>query len=120
MEVAHELVAGCRDGRVDENLDKIYAVDAVSVEAGGFTDSTERARHGLDAIREKHAWFDSAYETLEQEVSAPYPHGSDRFAVVFTVKMRNRETDETSNTSEVAIYYVSDGKITREEFFYAV
>ena len=33
QDVARELVAGCREGRETENLDKLYAPDAVSVEA---------------------------------------------------------------------------------------
>ena len=32
-QIAEELVAGCREGRAKENLDKLYAADAVSVEA---------------------------------------------------------------------------------------
>ena len=31
-EIADELVAGCREERTRENLDKLYAADAVSVE----------------------------------------------------------------------------------------
>ncbi len=32
-EIAEELVAGCRENRAKENLGRLYAEDAVSVEA---------------------------------------------------------------------------------------
>lgn len=118
MEIANELVAGCREGREDANIDRLYAPDAVSVEPGGFSESSDRERHGIAAIREKHAWFAQAFEVVSQEVSDPMPHGDDRFAVIFKVTMRNRETGEEFGEPEVAVYHVSAGKIVREEFFY--
>ena len=117
MDIANQLVAACREGREAELLDTIYAPDAVSVEAADFSGNGREA-HGLDAIRGKHAWFYGAFEVLEQKVSDPYPHGDDRFAVTFHIKTRNKETGEVAEASEVAVYHVADGKITREEFFY--
>ena len=117
MEVANELVAGCREGRELENLDKIYSPTAVSVEAADFS-GNGRETAGIEGIRGKHAWFDSAFEVLEQEVSDPFPHGEDRFAVTFRVKTKSKENGEVSDMSEIAVYHVADGKITREEFFY--
>jgi ketosteroid isomerase-like protein len=116
-EIAAALVAGCREGREAGNLGKLYAEDAVSVEAADFSGMGREAQ-GRDAIRAKHAWFDGAMEILDGTVSDPYPHGEDRFAVIFEMKGRDRTTGEVTDMREVAVYHVKDGKIVREEFFY--
>ena len=115
-EIADELVAGCREARETANLDVLYAPDAVSVEAVDMGDGRET--HGVDAIKGKHAWFNSAFEVLEHTASDPMPHGDDRFAVIFTAKTRSRETGAVDDMREVGVYHVADGKIVREEFFY--
>ena len=107
-EIGNELVAGCREGREVANLEKLYAPDAVSVEASDPT--------GMG----KHAWWESAFEVLEGDVSDPYPHGDDRFAVRFRMKAKSKETGEVSEMDEIAVYHVADGRIMREEFFYTM
>ena len=116
MDVANELVAGCREGRETANLDTLYAADAVSVEAADFGQGRET--HGIEGIRGKHAWFNETFEVLEHGESDPMPHGDDRFAVIFTAKTRNRETGAVEDMKEVGLYHVDGGKIVREEFFY--
>ncbi|UWQ17990.1 nuclear transport factor 2 family protein [Jannaschia sp. M317] len=116
LDLANELVAGCRDGREKENLSRLYAADAVSVEAMDMGNGRETV--GIDGIRGKHDWFDAAFEVLESTISDPMPHGEDRFGVIFEVKTRNRETGAVDEMKEIAVYHVADGKIVREEFFY--
>ena len=115
-ETAQALVDGCRAGKERENLDKLYAPDAVSVEAVDY--GTGRTVAGLDGIKAKHDWFETAMEVLSQKVTGPLPHAEDAFAVIFDVNMKDRASGEVTENTEVAIYHVSDGKITREEFFY--
>ena len=102
-----------------ENLDKLYAPDAASVEAADPM-GMGREVHGLDAIKGKHVWWDNTFEVTGGEISDPYPHGDDKFAVRFQVDTRHKETGEESSMDEIAIYHVADGKIVREEFFYPV
>ena len=116
MEIANELVAGCRETRELANLDKLYAPDAVSVEAADMGNGRETV--GVEGIKEKHAWFDSMFEMLGGTVGGPFPHGDDRFAVTFKMDAKNKETGEVSVMEEVAVYHVANGKIVREEFFY--
>lgn len=116
-EIAGELVAGCREGRAKANLDKLYAEDAVSVEAADPM-GMGREIKGLAGIKGKHEWWESAFEALDGFVSDPFPHGDDRFAVIFRIKTKNRQTGEVSEMEEVAVYHVDGGKIVREEFFY--
>ena len=114
-EIAEALVAGCRTGREVENLDKLYAPDAISVE--GADHGNDRETKGLDGIKGKHAWWDSAMEVTRQDVSDPMLHGDDRFAVIFDVAAREKESGQEIAMKEVAIYHVAGGKIIREEFF---
>ncbi|QFU08373.1 SnoaL-like domain protein [Rhodobacteraceae bacterium THAF1] len=115
QDIATQLVEGCRTGAETENLSKLYAQDAVSVEATDY--GTGRETHGLEGIRGKHAWWEQTFETLEQVVSDPFLHGEDRFAVTFDVKAKNKEDGSIMPVKEVAVYHVADGKIVREEFF---
>lgn len=117
--IADELVAGCREGREVENLDKLYSQDAVSVEAIDMS-GNGRQTVGLDGIRGKHAWWDATFETLEAKVSDPMLHGEDRFGITFDVRTRNKETGAEDQMNEIAIYHVAGGQIVREEFFYAL
>ncbi len=116
-EIADELVAGCREDRAKENLTKIYAPDAVSVEAQDM-EGMGRETHGVEGIRGKHEWWEGAHEVSGASVSDPYIHGDDRFAVIFEVQGKVKDTGETFDMKEVGIYHVADGKIVREEFFY--
>jgi ketosteroid isomerase-like protein len=116
MEIAKELVAGCREGREVENLDKLYAVDAVSVEAADMGNGREVT--GVEAIKGKHAWWNDNHTVHGGSVDGPFPHGEDRFAVIFEMEATNKESGQRFQMKEVAIYHVADGKIVREEFFY--
>jgi ketosteroid isomerase-like protein len=117
-EIANELVAGCREGRETANLDKLYAPDAVSVEAadmGGGTTVT-----GVAAIKGKHDWWAAAHEIHHVGVEGPFTHGDGAFAVVFDIDVTNRDSGQRITAKEVGVYHVKDAKIVREEFFYSV
>jgi ketosteroid isomerase-like protein len=113
-EIAKVLVDGCRAGRETENLDRLYAPDAVSVEAQD--NGNGRVAAGVEAIRAKHAWWEENTTVHSSEVEGPFPHGDDRFAVIF--RMDVTMFGERRRVVEVAVYTVADGRIVREEFFY--
>jgi ketosteroid isomerase-like protein len=115
-EIADALVEGCRTGKEAENLGKLYAEDAVSVEAADMGQGRETA--GLDGIRGKHAWWDEAMEMTGGTVSDPMLHGEDRFAVIFEASGREKATGKTFEMKEIGVYHVKGGKIVREEFYY--
>lgn len=116
--IANELVAGCREGREGENLGKLYAPDAVSVEAADMGQGREV--QGVDAIKGKHEWWNSTTEVTSASVSDPMLHGEDRFAVIFEVAGRDKESGKAFEMKEVGVYHVADGRIVREEFFYSM
>ncbi|WP_306116663.1 MULTISPECIES: nuclear transport factor 2 family protein [unclassified Roseovarius] len=117
-EIAQELVAGCREDRQRANLEKLYAPDAVSVEAADLGQGREAK--GVEAIKAKHDWWESTMEVAEAHVSDPMPHGEDRFAVIFRMTAGEKGSGQMMDMEEVALYTVADGKIVREEFFYAM
>lgn len=116
QEIAKELVAGCRENRAKANLEKLYAPDAVSVEAVEMEHGREA--RGIEAIHAKHEWWESTMEVEEAHVSDPMPHGEDRFAVIFRMRAGEKGSGQMMDMEEVGLYTVADGKIVREEFFY--
>lgn len=119
-DVANKLVRYCRTHDETECLDRLYAQDAVSVEAMAMAGSENAETAGLDRIREKHAWWTNAMEVHSSTVDGPYLHGHDRFGVIFEFNATNRQTGERMEMKELAIYTVTKGKIVREEFFYTI
>ena len=115
-EIAHALVAGCRDGRAKENLDVLYAPDAVSVEAADMGNGRET--HGLAGIHGKHEWWETTQIVHSSTVEGPFLHGDTSFAVIFDMDAEDKASGRRDKFHEVAIYHVENGKIVREEFFY--
>ena len=115
-DVANELVTGCRENRAKENLHKLYAPDAQSVEAADMGNG--RTVTGIAAIEGKHDWWENSMTVHSQKVSGPFMHGEDRFAVFFDVDYTEKASGTRGQMQEVGIYQVADGKIVREEFFY--
>jgi len=76
QEIAHDLVALCKQGKFDEAGEKYWADDVVSVEAMG--DMAES--HGKQAARAKGEWWAGAHDVHGVEVEGPYVNG-DEFAV---------------------------------------
>jgi ketosteroid isomerase-like protein len=117
-QIAEDYVAAVKEGRFLEVIENLYAEDAVSVEAVAMPGS-ERTTKGLEALRAKSQWFDTQNKINSHEVRGPWPHGEDKFAVHMTFDMTHLESGQRRTTDEIAVLTVADGKITREEFFYA-
>ncbi|MEM6440995.1 MAG: SnoaL-like domain-containing protein [Pseudomonadota bacterium] len=118
-QVAEKLVALCKAGQDAEAL-LLYRDDAVSVEAALAPGMDSRETHGLEGLRGKHAWWEENFEVHGAEVEGPFPHGEDRFGVIFSVDSTHKASGQRSAMKELAVYHVDDaGKIFREEFFYA-
>jgi hypothetical protein len=116
LEVGNRYVALCRDGKYDECIDRLFADDALSVEAFAPPGS-DRTSQGLGAIHAKgRAWADS-HIVHNVEVNGPYPHG-DRFAVRFFFDVTDKPSQKRMRMDEIALFTVENDKITREEFFY--
>ena len=118
LEIGKKYVALCKEGKYSEILDELFAKDAVSVEAGA-PPGQERTAKGLEAIRAKGEWWGANHTVHKAEVSGPYPH-DDRFAVRFVYDITHKPSSRRFTMDEVGLFTVSHGKITKEEFFYAM
>jgi hypothetical protein len=114
---AEKLVARCREGSEAAGFEEYYHADVVSVEAMAGPDGRET--RGLDGLRGKHAWWGANYTYHGGSVEGPFPHGDDRFAVIFEMDVTEKASGERSQMREVAVYHTDPGgRIVREEFFY--
>lgn len=117
-DIAQAVKTANEQETVGDLLNTLYADDCVSVEATAMPGMDSAEAVGLEAIRAKHAWWESAMEYVSGTVEGPHLHGDDRFALIFKSVMREKGSDTDIPMEEVAIYTVKDGKIAREEFFY--
>jgi ketosteroid isomerase-like protein len=116
MEIATQLAELCRQGKNMDALNTLFAEDVVSVEAGA-PPGMERAAHGLAALKGKSEWWFNNHEIHSHSVTGPWPH-DDRFVIGFQYDITHKPSGQRMKMDEVGLYYVRDGKIVREEFFY--
>jgi len=117
LDVAQQYVALCKQGKNEECLDKLFAKEAVSVEAMSPPGGEPRIASGLDAIRAKGKSWGENNTVHKAEVAGPYPN-EERLAVRFTYDITNKPSCQRMAMDEIGLFTVKDGKITREEFFY--
>jgi ketosteroid isomerase-like protein len=115
QELAHDLVALCREGKFDEAGEKYWADDVLSVEPMG--DNAES--RGKAAAKAKGDWWAGAHEVHGVTVEGPYVHG-DEFAVRFTMDITQKDSGQRLTMDEVGLYKVEGGKIAEERFFYSM
>ncbi|NRA63918.1 MAG: nuclear transport factor 2 family protein [Pseudobacteriovorax sp.] len=112
LSIGEKLVGYCKEGKEDICLKELYAENAHSIEPDGTT------AKNIDEIRGKHQWWAENFEVHSGQVTGPFPHG-DRFAVIFDMDTTNKQSQQRSQMKEVGLYTVEQGKIVKEEFFYA-
>jgi hypothetical protein len=115
QEIASRLVTLCRDGKVEEAKEELFAPDIVSIEPreGILPKETK----GMDAIRKKAALFVSMVEGFfDDTISDPIVAG-DYFSISWTSDLKMKGAPRQINT-ELCVYKTSGGKIVSEQFFY--
>jgi hypothetical protein len=117
LEVGKQLVELCKQGKNDEATERLYGQDIVSVEAGAMPGMSAEAR-GLQAVIAKGKWWSENHEVHSGVVEGPFPNG-DRFIVRFSYDVTHKPSSKRIQMDEMALYTGKDGKIVREEFFYA-
>ncbi len=118
LKVGNALVDANKSGEIEQLLAAHYSADVVSVEAAQG-EGMPRVAEGIDALKGKHAWWESTMEMHSSETEGPFFFAPDRFAVRFAMDATNRETGERMQAAEIGVYTVADGKIVREEFFWS-
>ena len=119
--VGEKLVALCKEGKNMEAIETLYSPEIVSIEAmeGGDMPSE---MSGIGAIKGKNEWWYANHEVHSGSVEGPFPH-RDRFAVKFGYEVTAKSgpmQGQRFKMEEVGLYTVKNGKIVREEFFYAM
>jgi len=118
MEIGKKYVEMCKKGEFHAVLESLFSKDAVSVEAAdspGFPRETK----GLPAIVEKGKRWSDNHEVHSSVVDGPWPNG-DRFIVRFSYDITNKPSGKRIKMDETALFTIENGKIVREEFFYAM
>jgi hypothetical protein len=118
LEIGKKLVAMCREGQNMECIQELYDRDIVSVEAQAMPGHPAETR-GVDGVLQKGKWWMENHEVHSASVDGPWPHG-DRFIARFQYDVTNKPSGQRMKLDEVGLYTVKNGKIVREEFFYAM
>ena len=113
-EVATKLVEFCRNGEWMKAIDELYGKDIVSVEPRAMENMPAEMR-GIDQVRGKTEWWEKNMEVHSAKVSGPFV-ARDNFVVRFDVDVTDKASKKRMQMSEVGIYTVKDGKVSREEF----
>jgi len=113
-EVATKLVEFCRKGEWMKAIDELYGKDIVSVEAHAMENMPAEMR-GIDQVRGKTDWWEKNMEVHSAKVSGPFV-ARDTFVVQFDIDVTDKASKKRMQMSEVGIYTVKDGKVSREEF----
>jgi ketosteroid isomerase-like protein len=116
-EVGKKLVAFCNAGQNVESINTLYAEDVESIEAAAPPGASGRTRGKAAVVANNVKWLE-AHEVHSAVTEGPYPHGDDRFTVVFRYDVTNRASGQRMKLDEVALYTLHGGKIAKEEFFY--
>ena len=117
-EVADKLVALCSEGKFHEATEALYSPDIVSMEAGAPPGGSRESK-GIEAVRAKGEWWMANHEVHSSVVEGPLVAGP-YFSVVFKLDVTFKPEKRRFPMEEVAVYKVTDGKITYEEFFYSM
>jgi len=118
--IGDTLVSHCNAGTERDALETLYADDALSIEAAANPVTGTAITEGKTGIRGKHDWWDNAMDTHMSKADGPYPHGDDRFAVIFEADATDKESGQRFQMKEIGVYTVAQGKIIKEEFFYTM
>lgn len=114
QEIAQQLCDHCKNGTEAQGLDQLYASDAVSIEPM-VPEGMDPVSNGVEAIKAKHDWWNSAFEIHDVQMEGPYVNG-DKFSMIFEMDTTQKASGERWKGKEIALYEVENGKIAKETF----
>lgn len=117
--IAMRLVELTTTGQDAKAVDELYAENIVSVEVMSDPEADAQVWEGIEAVREKHAWWESAATVHSVLVDGPFAgHDSDVFVVGFTMDFTMDVTmdGERNTLREVGVFTVDQGKIIKEVY----
>ena len=115
QDVAARLIVLCRNGKIEEAKEELFAPDIISIEP--YEGLLPKETKGMDAIRKKAQLFVSHVDDFfSSTISEPVIAG-DYFSVAWETDLQMKGETRKTN-SELGVYKVKNGKIVSEEFFY--
>ncbi len=112
-DVANGLAAKCKAGDYLGAMNTYYHPKIVSIEAAG----EPREVVGMEAVHQKAEWWVQTFDVHSAAVEGPMI-GGNQFSLRFSYDVTNKATGQRYVMDEMALYWVEDGKITKEQFFY--
>ena len=114
-EIAAVLVDMCRQGKIEEAKEALFASDIISLEP--YEGLLPKETKGMDAIRKKAELFISHVENFYGNVISDPVVAGDYFSIAWHTDIQMKgEARKTNN--ELCVYKTSAGKIISEQFFY--
>ena len=115
QEIASLLVTLCRNGKIEEAKEELFATDIVSIEPReGILPKETR---GMDSIRKKAELFVSMVENFYGDTISDPLIAGDYFSVSWISDLKMKGEPRKTNY-EICVYKTVDGKIVSEQFFY--
>ena len=116
QQIANRLVDLCRQGDFETVYRELYAPHCVSIEPKG---SPMEVCEGLEAMAAKgKAWNESMQEFHGSSVGDPIVAG-DHFSLTMIMEATFKEGGR-QKMEEICVYEVNNGKVVKEQFFYAM
>ena len=119
--IADDIAQLCREGHFLDAVERYYSASIVSLESVDF--GLGKEQRGIEAIRDKHAFWEQHNETHGVTVTGPFigtGASANQFALRFVFDLTQKATGARAPLSEVALYTVQNGKVVHEEFFYTM
>ena len=116
QKIATRLVELCRQGDFETCYKELYSPKIVSIESEG---APTPVAHGFEGIAEKGKKWETMVEQVHRtEIGEPIIAGN-HFAITWKMNLTYKGAPEPIDSEEICLYEVEDGKIIKEQFFYA-
>ena len=118
IEIGQQIVALSNAGKGEEAVERFYDEKIVSIE-GQDGEAGPARMDGIEAVKQKGAWWYENHEIHESTATGPYAGlRDDQFVIRFNLDTTFKPTGERGAMEEVGLYTVKNGKVVQEEFLY--
>lgn len=111
-ELGKKLVELFNQNKADDWISGVWSKDIESIEGTG------QIARGAAEILAKWDWWTNNHQVVGASAEGPYV-GATGFAAKFNLHVKDKATGADMHMTEVAVYSVKNGRITREEFMYS-
>lgn len=117
QEIANRLVELCRKGEFEKTYEELYdPINIVSIETN---DPEPNTIQGMEAILEKAKGFEEKVEEMHSHILSEPLVAGNHFSLSWTMNCTFKGAPGPIEMAEICVYEVQNGKIVKEQFFYA-